>query len=270
MTHPELATIPRQARPYDTGPASRHERSVSTARLFEAAARATTARERQRMLDEVVILNMGVARAVANRFRGRGIPTDDIEQVACLGLVKAVRGFNLDLERDFLAYAVPTIRGEVKKHFRDQGWTIRPPRRIQELQGRIATVANDLTLTLGRSPRASEVAEALGENLEHVTEALAADGCFTPTSLDRRVGEEGSTALGDLLGEEDPNTEVVEARVMLAPVVSRLGPRDRRILALRFFRGWTQEEIARDIGVTQMQVSRLLSRILSDLRTQLE
>jgi RNA polymerase sigma-B factor len=147
---------------------------------------------------------------------------------------------------------------------------VRPPRRIQELQARITAADAELSQSLGRSPRPSEVAAHLDESLEDVNEALATVGCFTPSSLDRPAGENGTMAISDLLGGEDAAQGAVEARAMLAPVVRRLSDRDRRILLLRFFRGWTQQEIAEDIGVTQMQVSRLLTRIMADLRKGLE
>jgi len=209
---------------------------------------------------------MGVATAIASRYRTRGIATEDLEQVAYLALVKAAQGYDAALGNDFLSYAVPTIRGEIKRHFRDLGWTVRPPRRIQELQARITAADALLSQELGRSPRPSEVAAHLGEQVEDVTEALATVGCFTPASLDRPAGEDGTATVSDLIGSEDAAREAAEARTVLAPLVRRLGERDRRILLLRFFRGWTQQEIADDIGVTQMQVSRLLTRILADLR----
>ena len=190
-------------------------------------------------------------------------------QAAYVGLVKAALGFDPSFGRDFLSYAVPTVTGEVKRYFRDYGWTVRPPRRVQELQSQISRVSSELSHTLHRSPRPSEVAEFLSVDVDSVIEALAADGCFTPASLDVRVGEDGSTSLGELIGEEDSELGRAETRILLAPAVRRLAPRDRRILELRFFRGWTQEQIAGDIGVTQMQVSRLLGRILVDLRAEL-
>jgi RNA polymerase sigma-B factor len=245
------------------------DRSAITARLLEEISQAEDEVERERLRDEVVILNMGVARAIAHRYRQRGLGTDDLVQAAYVGLVKAVHGFDPAHGRDFLSYAVPTVTGEVKRYFRDFGWTVRPPRRVQELQGQISRMSSELCQQLGRSPRPSEVAEALGIDLEAVIEALAADGCFTPASLDLPVGEDGSASLGEMLGEENQDLDRAEARVMLAPAVRHLGKRDRRILELRFFQGWTQEQIARDIGVTQMQVSRLLSRILTDLREEL-
>jgi RNA polymerase sigma-B factor len=226
--------------------------------------------ERQLLLDEVVTANMGVATAIAARYRTRGIATEDLRQVACLALVKAAHGYDPVLGHDFLSYAVPTIRGEIKRHFRDLGWMVRPPRRIQELQARITSADAELSQSLGRSPRPSEIAAHLGERPDDVSEALATVGCFTPSSLDRPAGENGTMTVSDRLGGEDLAQGAVEARAMLGPVVRRLCERDRRILLLRFFRGWTQQEIAEDIGVTQMQVSRLLSRIMSDLRTGLE
>jgi RNA polymerase sigma-B factor len=245
------------------------DRSEITARLLAQISQTTDELEQKRLRDEVVVLNMGVARAIAGRYRDRGISRDDLMQAAYVGLVKAVQGFDPSYERDFLSYAVPTVTGEVKRYFRDFGWTVRPPRRVQELQAQISRVSSQMSQRLHRSPKPAEVAEELGIDLESVIEALAADGCFTPASLDVPVGEDGSTSLGELLGGEDGDLGRAEARILLAPAVRRLADRDRRILALRFFHGWTQEQIAGDIGVTQMQVSRLLARILSDLRAEL-
>lgn len=237
-----------------------------TSRLLRLVAATDNEDERRRLLDEVVVANLGIARSIAMRYRNRGIALDDLDQVARLGLVKAARGFDTDRQNDFLAYAVPTIRGEVRKHFRDHGWTVRPPRRVQELQSKIISAAAELTQSLGRSPRPSELARHLEIPVHDVEEALAADGCFTPSSLDRPVGGDDSASLGDLLPSDIDEHTAVDARVILAPAVRRLNERDQKILHLRFFRGWTQEEIAREIGVTQMHVSRLLTRILAELR----
>lgn len=239
---------------------------VQTQQLLARAADAADDAERHHLLDEVVVLNMVVATSIATRYRSRGIATEDLEQVAHLALVRAAQGYDPSTGHDFLSYAVPTIRGEVKRHFRDHGWAVRPPRRIQELQARISVAESELCFALGRSPRPTEIATHLDEEVQFVNEALASDGCFTPASLDRPVGPEGDTSLGELIGDHDAGQQAAEARVILAPAVRRLSDRDRRILMLRFFHGWTQQEIAQDIGVTQMQVSRLLSRILSDLR----
>jgi RNA polymerase sigma-B factor len=243
-------------------------------RTEEALVEAATASpdRRRALLDEVVEINMGVARSVASRYFRRGIDQDDILQVAYVALTRAARDFDAGRHRDFLAYAVPTMRGEIKKHFRDHGWTVRPPRRIQEMQQRISACESELVHALGRSPRPSEIADHLGADVDDVVEALGSDGCFTPSSLDRPVaGQDGSTAvsLADLLGDLDPDQPAAEARATLAPVVRRLKERDRRILFLRFFEDRTQQEIADELGVTQMQVSRLITRIMRDLRRDL-
>jgi RNA polymerase sigma-B factor len=248
----------------ENGSEEEHRERLSQ-KLLRAAARAGDEETRRMLLDEVVVLNVEVARSIAMRYRSRGIPLEDLKQVACLGLIKAARGYDPEVGTAFLAYCVPTIRGEIKRYFRDHGWTVKPPRRVQELQARIKSAESDLATSLGRPPRPSELAAYLDEDPSDVIEALAVNGCFTPSSLDRPVAEDGSVSLGDLLGSDDRDKVAAEARVMLAPVVRTLSERDRKILMLRFFRGWTQSEIAEELGVTQMQVSRLLSRILRDL-----
>ena len=212
--------------------------------------------------------NVGVARSMASRYRNRGIDLDDLEQVALLGLTKAAQRFDPGAGHDFLSYAVPTIRGELRRHFRDAGWMVRPPRRVQDLQARISRAQEDLESRLRRSPRPSEVAAHLDVPIDDVVEALTADGCFTPTSLDGPVGD-GSSSLGDLLGFEDHATAAAEARIVLEPLIERLSARDRRILTMRFVDECTQQEIAEAIGLTQAQVSRVLTRILAGLRADL-
>ena len=249
---------------------TRAERSARTAELIEQAHDTDDEAERKRLLDEVVLINRGVAEAVASRYRGRGVAQDDLFQVAYEGLTKAVNRFDPSTRNDLLTYAVPTIRGEVMRHFRDHGWSVRPPRRVQELQWRVNQCIEHLEHELGREPRDTEVIEELGIDEAEYKEALEAFGCFQPTSLDQPVRDEGSSALGDLLPDHDDYQSAAEARVTLAPVVRRLSERDRRILHLRFFEDRTQAEIGEDLGVTQMQVSRLLSRILGTLREDLE
>jgi RNA polymerase sigma-B factor len=164
---------------------------------------------------------------------------------------------------------MPTIKGELRRHFRDAGWMVRPPRRIQELQARLWAAEAELTQSLQRSPTPSEIAAHLEVDVEEVIEALGVDGCFVPSSLDAPLGDGDSATVADRQGGEDIAFDSCEARVMLAPAVSKLGERDRKILELRFFRGWSQQQIGDEIGVTQMQVSRLLSRILGDLKVAL-
>lgn len=255
-----------RCRPRDRG-LTRQQRSERTADLL-GRARATDEETRRRLLEEVVLINRGVAEAVASRYRNRGIAQDDLVQVAYEGLTKAVMRFDPQLRNDLLTYAVPTIRGEIQRYFRDQGWTVRPPRRIQELQWRVNRAQEDLGQELGREPTDAEVMDHLGIGAEEYHEAHAASGCFQPTSLDLPVGQESPTTLGALIADDDHDRDAADARVTLAPVVRRLSERDRRILYLRFFEDRTQEEIGADLGVTQMQVSRLLARILQDIRAE--
>jgi RNA polymerase sigma-B factor len=242
-------------------------RAEISRRLLDQAARSEGV-ERQRLHDEVVILNMDVAKSIALRYRDRGEPSEDLLQVAYLGLLKAVRGFDTEFGKDFLSYAVPTISGEVKRYFRDCAWTVRPTRSVQELQAKISTASATLAQQLRRSPTPAQIADHLGVEPVQVTEAMAANGCFTPTSID--AGGDGEAAtVADRLGGEDRDMRRAEARLTVEPLFRELPARDRRIVELRFFRGYTQDQIAKDIGVTQMQVSRLLTRILANFRTQL-
>lgn len=242
------------------------DRSVRTHDLFLELQDTVSEDERRRLLDAVIVLHLDLAHAEAGRYRSRGIPLDDLRQVGALALTKAARGYDVTTGHDFLSYAVPTIRGELRKHFRDHGWMIRPPRRIQELQARINTAQAELSYSLGRSPKPAEIADHLDEGVENVIEALASDGCFVPASLDHPTGGDGSATLGDLLPLDDDEHQAAEARLVLDPVLRSLAERDRRILNMRFYEGLTQREIAARIGVTQMQVSRLLTRILGQLR----
>lgn len=220
------------------------------------------------LTDQLIETNVALAKSMAGRYRNRGIDLDDLEQVALLGLTKAAQRFDPTAGHDFLSYAVPTIRGELRRHFRDAGWMVRPPRRVQDLQSRIARAQDELEPTLGRSPRPSEVADHIGVDLTDVVEALAADGCFTPTSLDGPVGG-GTSTLGDLIGQVDTGLRSSEARIVLEPVVRALPERDRRIVHMRFYEERTQQEIADAVGLTQAQVSRVLTRILGSLKAGL-
>ena len=243
-------------------------RAERTRLLLQAVAAASSASERSDLELRVVEANMPVAAQIAARYRGRGVTTEDLEQVAYLALVKAVRRYEHTEDRNFLSFAVPTIRGEIRRYFRDQGWTIRPPRSVQEAQARIRGVEDDLFHDLGRAPRPSEIAEHSGLDIGLVVEALAANGCFTPASLELSTTDEGGHVHG-WLGDVDPDFGSAEARIVLAPVLSRLTPRERLMLEMRFFRGATQKEIGERIGVTQMQVSRLLSDLMGRLRQEL-
>jgi RNA polymerase sigma-B factor len=253
----------------DSGTVTVDRRGAISTRLLVQAATEADPVERKRLQDEVVVMHMGLARAIAARYRGRGIADDDLVQAATMALLKAARNFDPAQGSEFLSYAVVTMKGEVKRQFRDFGWMVRPPRPIQKLQADVARAEGELTQALGRSPRVREVAEHLDVTEDEVLEALSADGCFTPTSLDLAVGEHGDAVLGDTLAHDDPAMDEAEARIMLRPAVKALPERERRVLYLRFFKQQTQSQIAEEIGVTQMQVSRILSRVLTQLRGEL-
>jgi RNA polymerase sigma-B factor len=247
---------------------SESRRRIETARLLSRA-RASTGERRVRYEDDVIQLNLGVAGEIARRYHGRGIPAEDIDQVACLGLVKAVRGFDATLGDDFLSFAVPTVRGEIRRYFRDAGWTIRPPRAVQEIQSQVVAAEADLFQKLGRPPRTSEIAVHLAVPLTLVLDAINATGCFAPVSLDapRVEGDEASAA--DRMGDDDPAFASAEARLALVPLMSTLTDRERLIIELRYFGNRTQSQIGEEVGVTQEQVSRIISGILTRLRHSL-
>jgi RNA polymerase sigma-B factor len=261
--HTPLSVLSVSSRPADGKErARRTDDIVADLRLVESETVGS------HLIDDLIETNVGVARSMASRYRNRGIDLDDLEQVALLGLTKAAQRFDPRAGHDFLSYAVPTIRGELRRHFRDAGWMVRPPRRVQDLQSRISRAQEDLESQLGRSPRPSELATHLDVAIDDVVEALTADGCFTPTSLDGPVGD-GSSSLGDLLGFEDRSVVAAEARIVLEPLVTTLPERDQRILRMRFVEEATQQEIAEAVGLTQAQVSRVLTRILASLREDL-
>jgi RNA polymerase sigma-B factor len=248
---------------------ARNSRARRTAGILEELDRTTCPEHREQLFAELVEVNMGVARSIAARYRNRGISDDDLVQVAYLALVRSARGYDHASGHDFLSYVVPSIRGEVRRHFRDLGWMVRPPRRVQEIQTILERTESDLHNSLGRAPEPEELAKEMGASVLEVREALTATGCFSPVSLDQVTSTE-TTSMGDQMGAPDRDLDVIEARLVLAPLVRELNARERRILELRFFRDCTQQEIADDIGVTQMQVSRLLSGLMARMRSRLE
>ncbi|TDC32933.1 SigB/SigF/SigG family RNA polymerase sigma factor [Kribbella albertanoniae] len=250
--------------------ADRAAREAATRELMERRAASTDEAERQELLEEVVELNLEMARGIARRFRGRGAEADDLEQVAYLGLVKAAHHYRLEAETPFIGFAIPTIRGEVKRYFRDCAWTVRIPRRLQEMQGTIAGKLPELEQELNREPTPAELADCLDVEVAEVEQAMAAKGCFNVLSLDRPAETDADLTLADVVADSDDDSiDQLETVEMLQPILSDLNERERRILHLRFVEGWTQSEIGKDIGVSQMQVSRVLRKTLDDLRTKL-
>ncbi len=209
---------------------------------------------------------MPLARSLARRYHRGGEPLEDLEQVAALGLLKAIDGFDLDRDTPFGAYAVPTITGELRRHYRDKGWTIRVPRDLQELNLKLGRAQEAATAALGRPTTAAEVAERLGEPVERVLEARELDHAMHPVSLDRPATREPEAeTLIERLGGEDDGYARSDDALTAAGLLARLPARERRIVELRFHQEMTQSEIGSWLGISQMQVSRLLRRSLAEL-----
>jgi RNA polymerase sigma-B factor len=206
-----------------------------------------------------------LAEYLARRFSGRGESQDDLFQVASLGLLNAIDRFELDRDVQFSTYAAVTIVGELKRHFRDKGWAVRVPRRLQEIGLRINAVLPELSQQLGRSPTIDEIAARCDANAEEILEAIEASQAYATSSLDAPASEDGAAPI-EVLGSDDPSLELLEEWATVAPAVRDLPQRERTVLYLRFFRGLTQSEIAREVGVSQMHVSRILSQTLRGLR----
>jgi RNA polymerase sigma-B factor len=229
-------------------------------RWHEEGDRAARAELAERMLP--------LARSLARRYAGKGEPLDDLEQVASLGLLKAIDRFDVSRDVRFATFAVPTIAGELKRHFRDRGWMLRVPREVQELSARITRCRETLTRELGRSPTVDEVAATVGAGVEAVLEALRAADAYRMLSLDEPLAE-GAGAL-DAIGGDDAGYELAEQRVLLRRGLDELGAREREIVRLRYYEGLTQREIARAVGVSQMHVSRLIRRSIDTMRDSIE
>ncbi|HEX9530176.1 MAG TPA: RNA polymerase sigma factor SigF [Acidimicrobiales bacterium] len=221
--------------------------------------------------DRLVEAHLGLAEYLARRFSNRGEPLDDLIQVAAVGLLKAVDRFDPDRGVEFSTYATHTVVGELKRHFRDKGWAVRAPRRMQELYLRLGKVVANLSQELGRSPTIPELAAEAQVSAEEVLEAMEAGQAYRFASLDApSPGDDNGDSLGTHLGGDDPSMADAEQRATLSPLVSHLQPRERMIIHLRFFEGLTQSEIAARLGISQMHVSRLLARSLSQLRAAAE
>jgi RNA polymerase sigma-B factor len=236
--------------------------------LFARLAETTRVEEQQRIRAEIVVLNAGVARAISRRFADKGEPLSDLEQTAMVGLTKAVHRFDLTFETSFLSFAVPTITGELKRYFRDYTWTIRPPRRIQDLHQQVTRFQSRASQMLGHAPSTKEVADQLGSTVGQVEEAIGARNYFSPQSIDSAWAD--APTLADALAGSDSDFADADARMVLRPLLATLTPRERVVLELRFWHDRTQQEIADTIGATQMQVSRQLARTLQKLRAQLD
>jgi RNA polymerase sigma-B factor len=263
-------TTPRIRSRRSTAPA-RHARGLPNPSEDLDLFRAYAESHDRELRNLIVERHTGFAMALARRFRNRGEPMDDLGQVALLGLLKAVERFDVAREIPFHAFAKPTILGELRRHFRDTGWSVRVPRSVQELRLAIAELVPDLGQQLGRSPTVAEIAGAAGVTEEEVLMAMEAGNLYNPDSLDREVRGESDdssvTTRAELVGAEDDGFEAVEERHRIARLLTRLPERDRSVVYLRFYEDLTQSEIAQELGISQMHVSRLLARSLERLGT---
>lgn len=222
--------------------------------------------------DRLIESFIPVVRSIAYRYAGRGEQLDDLEQVASVGLIKAIERFDLDRDVELMTYVFPTVVGELKRHFRDRGWSVTVPRRLKELHYRLSRLIEELTATLGRSPTIPELAEEAGVDEEEVVEALEVGRAYASRSLTRQLdSDEGAGAeLIDLIDDEERGYEAAENRELLASGLKALDDRERRIVQLRFVEGLTQSQIAVAVGISQMHVSRLIRRALEKLSEEIE
>ncbi|MET8077134.1 RNA polymerase sigma factor SigF [Streptomyces sp. NPDC005303] len=253
-------------------PVPRHDpqdRSGARALFVELRALKDGSPEYAELRNQLVRMHLPLVEHLARRFRNRGEPLDDLTQVATIGLIKSVDRFDPDRGVEFSTYATPTVVGEIKRHFRDKGWAVRVPRRLQELRLALTTATAELSQRHGRSPTVHELAEKLAISEEEVLEGLESANAYSTLSLDVPDTDDESPAVADTLGAYDEALEGVEYRESLKPLLEDLPPREKRILLLRFFGNMTQSQIAQEVGISQMHVSRLLARTLAQLREKL-
>jgi len=249
---------------------SRREKLALTESILLRLATVRSDQERRRLQEEAVLLNLALADGIAAHYAGRGVDRDDLVQVARVGLLKAVVGYQTEKGTGFVSYASPTISGEIKRYFRDYVWMVRPPRRVQELHCELRSVEPGLRQRLHGAPSARELTTALGVEPRELSEALMAAGGYRTLSLDVPNHADSGLSLGDALPDQNNPYMVVERTEWLRPALARLTDRERRIVELRFVDDLSQAQIGRRLGVSQMHVSRLLAGILGRLRDDLE
>ena len=245
------------------------ERERVRARLREFATLEPGSPQRAALREELLRVHLPIVEYVARRFYGRGEPMADLVQVGCIGLINALDRFEPERGLEFTSYATPTIIGEIKRHFRDKGWMVRVPRRLQEVRGAMAAVSGELNQKLGRAPTVAELSVALDATPEEIVEAMESGNAYSPISIEAQNDPASGWSLSDTLGGPDLAIEQVEYRESLKPLLAQLDERERTILLLRFFRNRTQSQIAQEVGVSQMHVSRLLAKTLAELREKL-
>lgn len=256
----------RTSRPARRAPGRFAARDQRAEELFDTLSHTTDEAARDRIVEELVAMHLDLCDGLAGRYSGRSIPTDDLVQVARLALLVAIRRYQPGPATSFIGFALPTISGELKRHFRDHGWMVRPPRRLQELGPALRAARERWEQDHGSSPSPAELAGELGVESGEVAECLASEHSYHPLSLDITFGDDESRSLADTLAEPQVELESAVDRVSLAEALRHLSPRDRRLLEMRFVDGLTQREIGLSLGVSQMQVSRLVRAVLEQLR----
>lgn len=222
--------------------------------------------------DQLIVSHLNLVRFLASKFKNRGEPLDDLVQVGTIGLIKAIDRFDPERGLEFTTYATPTILGEIKRHFRDKGWSIRVPRRLQELSAKVNQATDELTVELQRSPSVEEIAAKLGVGAEEILEAMESSGAYTSVSLEAGGSSEDdeAPALIDRLGSVDEDLDASDDRMIIDDAISDFSPREQEIVRMRFIDGLTQVEIAKRLGVSQVQVSRLLRRTLRKIQDKID
>ncbi|MEV1007288.1 RNA polymerase sigma factor SigF [Streptomyces sp. NPDC049881] len=262
------APLPQIGAPQKVAP--RDARELSRVFFARLAVLEEGTHEYQYARNTLIEMNLSLVRYAATRFRGRGDQMEDIVQVGTIGLIKAIDRFELSREVEFTSFAVPYIVGEIKRFFRDTSWAVHVPRRLQEARVELAKATEELRTRLGRTPTVAELSALMNLPESEVIEARKASNGYHSTSLDATLtgesGMDGEAVLADFIGQEDAGMQLVEDISTLAPMVSKLGERDRQILHMRFVDEMTQAQIGEQLGISQMHVSRLLTRILTRLR----
>lgn len=222
--------------------------------------------------DQLIVSHLNLVRFLASKFKNRGEPLDDLVQVGTIGLIKAIDRFDPERGLEFTTYATPTILGEIKRHFRDKGWSIRVPRRLQELSAKVNQATDELTVELQRSPSVEEIAAKLGVGAEEILEAMESSGAYTSVSLEAGGSSEDdeAPALIDRLGSVDEDLDASDDRMVIDDAIRDFSPREQEIVRMRFIDGLTQVEIAKRLGVSQVQVSRLLRRTLRKIQDKID
>ena len=222
--------------------------------------------------DQLIVSHLNLVRFLASKFKNRGEPLDDLIQVGTIGLIKAIDRFDPERGLEFTTYATPTIMGELKRHFRDKGWSVRVPRRLQELSAKVNQVTDELTVELQRSPSVDEIAAKIGVGAEEILEAMESSGAYTSVSLEAGGSSDDDEALAliDRFGTEDEDLAASDDRMIIDEAIKDFSPREQEIIRMRFIDGLTQVEIAKKLGVSQVQVSRLLRRTLRKIQDKID